>query len=229
MLADRALEKRWPDDTVPEVLVKPGVKVVQKFTSVTTIKQFDMSKLVRGADAYDSTEEYEFEAWCNDAQKLGLIGEYAYHPQAFTLCHKATYEKQVVMKTKTKRVEAFLMHPHEYTPDFKIRPTEKGWKFLLDRDLIVRLPAYSKATEDWLKDIYIDVKGGFSLYHDDKPFSINQKWVFKTYYIYIHKVVPLKWFKATWVPRAARYSPKKGKLRDKYLKCETFETIKEKL
>ena len=200
--------------------IKAAIATIEKSCNTVAIKSFEH---------FDSGEEHEFSEWCNDAQKLGLISEYSYHPQAFTLCHKATYEKQVVMKTKTKRVEAFLMHPHEYTPDFKIRPTEKGWKFLLDRDLVTRLPANNEAAKDWLKDIYVDVKGAFNRFHDDKPFSINQKWVFQTYYIYIHKVIPKKWFAKTWAPRAALYSPKKGKLRDCYRGTETIETIKEKL
>lgn len=176
---------------------------------------------------YDSNEEYEFHAWCNDALKLGLLSTVLYHPHPFVLSTKVEIDKEVKLKTKTKVVKAFLMHPHEYTPDFMLEITTAGERFLYDRRLTSR-GCLSNYPGPSLR-MYVDVKGGFSLYHDDKPFSINQKWVYAEHQVYMHKVVPKKWFAKTWVPEAALYSPKLHKLKDCYRGCETFKTIKEKL
>ena len=187
----------------------------------------EVKRIFTGLDNFDSSEEFEFHMWCNDALKLGLLSTVLYHPEPFVLSAKVEIDKEVKLKTKTKTVKAFLMHPHEYTPDFMLEITAKGERFLYDRRLTSR-GCLSNYPGPSLR-MYVDVKGGFSLYHDDKPFAMNQKWVYDKYKVYIHKVVPKKWFTKTWVPEAALYSPKKHKLKDCYRGCETFKTIKEKL
>lgn len=165
---------------------------------------------------FDSTEEMEFEAWCKDAFNLGMIADAVYHPPAFQLSPRQSVKKTVEMKKKSKIVDHFLFHPHEYTADFKLTLTEKGKEFLHDKGLYHTMN---------LNEMFVDVKGGFNIYNDDKPFSINQKWVFEKYGIFIHKVIPKKWFAKTWVPEVARRSPKKGIVRECYRNCATVESV----
>ncbi len=71
---------------------------------------------------------------------------------------------------------------------------------------------------------YIDIKGGFSKFHDATKFSMIQKIMWNMKNIYIYKIVPQQFFKKTWVPQEVRYTPKKKLLRKKY---KNFKTIKE--
>lgn len=193
----------------------------------TDLVTHEVKKLLQRT--YDSQEEHEFSSWCEEAQSLGLIYSAVYHPPAFQLSPKVTYKRLVKMKTKVKEADAFLFHPHEYTIDFILNLTEKGIEFLKSRKLMLWPPPHKLNGSLHVGLLHVDVKGGFSRFHDEKPFVINQKWVYDKYGIYVYKVIPKKWFAVTWVPAQARFSPKKGKLRDCYKNCETFETIKEQL
>jgi len=168
---------------------------------------------------FDSNEEREFEAWCKDAFNLGMLSDVVYHPPSFQLSPRQSIQKTVQMKSKTKLVDAFLFHPHEYTADFQLSLTEYGKGFLGERGLFLT-PCLNK--------MFVDVKGGFNIYNDDKSFSINQKWVFEKHGVFIYKIVPKKWFAKTWVPEMARRSPKKGIVRECYKNCQTIETINNK-
>lgn len=165
---------------------------------------------------FDSDEEKEFNAWCEDALSLGMLSEIIYHPQAFSLSPRQTVKTIVQMKTKAKVIDAFLLHPHEYTADFRLMLTEYGRQFLDEKGLLAACDS---------SQMFVDVKGGFNIYHDDKQFSINQKWVFREFGVYIHKIVPKKWFARTWVPKLALYSPKQRKFRECYRGCKTIESI----
>lgn len=190
---------------------------------VTADPAFGNTEPIRRAafETYDSAEEAEFDAWCQEAVQLGLASKVTYHPPSLELAPRQTYEKVVHMKTKTKRVDAFLLHPHSYTADFTLDLTEVGKVFLHGRGLL-----YTCHIDDIM---WIDVKGGFSPYHDEKQFVINQKWVYDKFEVYVHKVIPRKWFLKTWVPKMARTSPKKGKLRNCYAKCKVMDDIRKEL
>lgn len=163
----------------------------------------------------DSPEEHEFQAWCEEALTAGLLESFTYHPKPFQLSDKVEYKKTIKLKTKTKDTMAFLLHPHEYTPDFKIQLTEQGKTYFES----LGIPLLNDNI------MYVDVKGSFSRFHDAKSFAINQKWVMAKYGVYIHKIIPEKWFAKTWVPASARGSPKKGKLRSKYANLKTLEDL----
>jgi hypothetical protein len=60
-------------------------------------------------------------------------------------------------------------------------------------------------------EVWVDVKGGFSIYHDDKSFSINVKWVWSLHRVFINKVVPKKFFAQFWLPEKARWTKKTNK------------------
>lgn len=165
---------------------------------------------------FDSVEEMEFEAWCKDALSLGLASNVVYHPPAFQLSPRQSVQKTVQMKSKTKTVDHFLFHPHEYTADFKLTLTEDGKEFLHTEGVLhLMVP----------NEMFVDVKGGFNIYNDDKPFSINQKWVFEKYGVFIYKVIPKKWFLKTWVPEAARLTPKKRDIKECYKNCKTVDEV----
>jgi len=160
----------------------------------------------------DSQEEMDFHEWLLDAERAGLVRYIKYHPWPFGLSEKVSTMVEKKLKTKTSLVEKFLLHPHEYTPDFSFE-----W------DPVVKL-FFTNRILTW-----VDVKGGFGRHGDAKQFSINQKWVYQKHGIYINKVVPEKLFLKTWVPEACRYTPKKRDLIKKYANALTLNEYLNKI
>lgn len=158
---------------------------------------------------YDSKEEQDFAWWLEEAEKNNLAAAIVYQPDSFTLSNleKVYITKQ--LKTKNKLVVKNLLQPHIYTADFKF--------MLLDPIF----NSFFKCGHEL--PTYVDVKGTFQMYGGQRSFSINQKWVYKEFGIYVQKVIPEKLFKKTWVPERCRLSPVQKKPVKKYLECKSIE------
>lgn len=156
------------------------------------IRIHQKNRIVIDSKEMDSDEERDFYSWLLEAESVGLVANIEYHNRPLELSPRATTQETIQLKTKTKIVERFLLHPHQYTPDFIFSWAGGGCPF-------------AKTS----RFIWVDVKGSGSRFHDGKQFSINQKWVYDKYGIYINKVVPRKLFLKTWVPEACRYTPKR--------------------
>ena len=142
--------------------------------------------------SFDSVEEEWFSTWLGTAEKRGMVEGIIYHPSSFTLSPKQTIEEEVKLKTKTKIVDKFLLHPHRYTPDFAFYITAFINKY--DHGLI-----HCKKNI-----VFVDVKGvyaGGRHNNSSITFPISQKWVYAKFGIYINKVVPEKFFRNTFVPK----------------------------
>jgi len=154
---------------------------------------------------FKSDEEWFFYNWLLEAEKKNLIYGIIYQPKPFLLSNRAVCQYEKKLKTKTKLVEKFLFAKHSYTPDFCFRvrgPLKNSFihsKFL-EHDVAI-----------------VDVKGIFNKYGDPKQFSINQKWMYAKYGLYVEKIVPEKLFKKTWCPDICRYTPKKRQPVKKYI------------
>jgi hypothetical protein len=146
---------------------------------------------------FDSPEEREFYWWCEEAIDIGVIWSYEYHPEPIELSLPVKVGKRSLLRS------------HSYTPDY-----------LLYAEGTID-PFYPKTGL-----IYVDVKGGFSLYNNHREFSINQKWIYQKHGTYINKVVPEKFFKKMWVPEKARLTEKTQKVRKKYEECRTVEEFR---
>lgn len=145
---------------------------------------------------FASDEEYFFYWWLVEGENAKCISDIRYQPKTYELSPRQIrdYEKQ--LKTKTKIVERFIFQPHSYTPDFSFRVS-----FPVSECFI-----FSKYFGE--SEITVDVKGTFNMYGDPKQFSINQKWMYEKFKVYIEKIVPEKLFEKSWCPEVARYSPK---------------------
>lgn len=168
---------------------------------------------------FDSMEEVEFYMWLEEAKESGLVyTDIAYQPAKFSLAPRQSREELMQLKTKTKVVDKFLLHPHEYTADFSFELTANGCLANLPFEMHERGPY-----------VIVDIKGSFNQHGGDREFSINQKWVYEKFGVYVNKVVPEKLFKATWCPKEARLTPKTKQVKKKYAKCRTIEEfLKEK-
>ena len=156
--------------------------------------------------SFDSVEEEWFSVWLRTAEKRGMVEGIIYHPSSFTLSTKQTIEEEVKLKTKTKIVDRFLLHPHTYTPDFAFYITNFIQQY--NHGLV---PCKGNI-------VFVDVKGvyaGGRHNNSSVTFPISQKWVYVKFGIYINKVVPEKFFRKTFVPRELTIG-KSGKVLQKW-------------
>lgn len=174
--------------------------------------------MTMGRQDFDSGEEWQVFNWLQEAVAYGLVRDVVYQPKPFELAPRASVEVLKQMKTKTKKVDEFLFHPHKYTPDFSF---SCAYGYFSCAFRAIRVGLYQP-------NVIIDVKGGFNRFGDPKQFSINQKWVWDKFGIYVEKVVPEKLFKKTWVPSVCRLTPKKRQPVKKYIGVPTIDEFLEK-
>jgi len=163
----------------------------------------------------DSQEEADFKAWLEDANSIGLIeDDCLFHPPSFVLSKpvKRTFHKK--LKTKVKIVEKTILQGHNYQADYMFTPT---FSFFDKIDMMLSCDG----------SVWVDVKGIWTQNTSAQKFSVNRKWVYQKFGIYINKVVPEKLFKNTWCPESARLSPKMKQVRKKYAKCKTLKEYNE--
>jgi len=171
------------------------------------------SEIIYDGIHFDSNEEVDFYHWCLEAKKYKIISEFSYNTTEYNLSPKQTLTVTKQLKTKIKEIEKSLLNPHSYTPDFNIIAGER-WELMKNSKLI--------STHDNNTEYVIDVKGSFQLHDGSRSFSINCKWMYDKYGIYINKVVPEKFFKLTWLPEKCKLSPKKRQIRKKYIGVKTL-------
>ena len=158
---------------------------------------------------FASDEEFWVYCWLKEAEAHGLVSAIVYQPPPFLLCPRSSVTVRKELKTKTKMIDRFLFHPHEYTADFS---------FLVSS----RISPLFVAPEFTSEKVVIDVKGSFNMYGDPKQFSINQKWTWDKFGVYVEKIVPEKLFKKSWVPEVCRYTPVKRDPVKKYIRVKTI-------
>lgn len=164
-------------------------------------------------EMFDSDEELEFYCWLKESEKFGLITDIRHEPKTFELSDRATIRFKKHLKTKTKMVDKFILHPHVYTPDFD---------FFISND---KLRALNFFVPNIGGMMVVDVKGGFNKSGD--RFSVNQKWVWFKYGVYVQKIVPFTLFLKTWVPEVCRLTPKRREPALKYVGCKTITEFME--
>lgn len=163
---------------------------------------------------FDSNEELEFYHWCLEAKKYKIISDFKYNCESYQLSPKQTTIEVKQLKTKTKTIKKHLLYEHSYKPDFHLFKGER-WSIIESSHNLWSLHGYNN-------EFVIDVKGTFQQNDGSRSFSINQKWMFNRYHIYVNKVIPEKFFQLTWVPEKCKLSPKRKKLREKYKNIPTL-------
>ena len=163
---------------------------------------------------FDSKEELEFYHWCIEAKKYKIISDFKYNCESYQLSPKQTIDEERQLKTKTKIVSKHLFHEHIYTPDFHLFKGER-WGVIDKESKLI-------SSHDNKTEIVIDVKGTFQMHDGSRSFSINQKWMYEKYGIYVNKLIPEKFFKLTWVPESCKMTAKTKQIRKKYEKTQTI-------
>lgn len=58
-----------------------------------------------------------------------------------------------------------------------------------------------------------------------RSFSINQKWMYQRYKLYVYKLVPKKFFSKFGCPKASFYTAKTKKARKNFVGCKSIEQV----
>ena len=159
----------------------------------------------------DSCEEWDFIQWLCEAHSYGIIDDFQYQPRSFELFDSITYQ---TIDGKSRS----LFREHVYSPDFKIQfnPTKYA-------DLAKEFKVSFDEAQKQQVDVVIDTKGTFASNDGGRSFSINQKWVYAKYKVYVHKLVPKVFFEKFGVPENCKLTAKTKKPRKAF---EGFKDIK---
>jgi hypothetical protein len=143
------------------------------------------------------------------------------------------------MTTKDKKMESTLLHPHIYSPDFKVIWNIKAWKkFYLDindgkckLDLVPFINNIDNNGEDI--GSFIEIKPSFNMNNMTRLFSINQKWMWQEHRIYVQKIIPIGknncLFDKTFVPQKAMLTPKTKKTKSYKFKVKSLNEYIERM
>jgi len=164
-----------------------------------------------------------FAQWLSDIQThLHLPITYIYEPFTTTILEPKYYQKAIKQKTKTKIVKRTLHQGLDYTPDFIIHIPFRDFhvfESLFKPPSINNQPSIKGRYRVW-----VDVKGTFGKYNDDKYFSALRKIVYEVRGIWIEKIVPIQLFKRTFCPEKYRWmmNRKKPTLSKMGRECQTL-------
>lgn len=154
-----------------------------------------------------SREEEVFAFWCMEAIEAGLVDTAVYQPVTWELVPAVSLKQETQLKTKTTEVDRHLFRSATYTPDFKVRLTQKGVNLLVTAIDPLQLTDEFQET----REMYVDTKGSFTVQHAQKQvFELSRKMVYNLYGIWVLKVIPWAaksqcFFKLTWCPEACRW------------------------
>ena len=180
-------------------------------------------------DDVKSDEEWQMVLWLRDAVGAYLVHGWEYEPQSFVLFPPEKYTEIVHLKTKSKIVERTLHQGASYTPDFAVRFTEDGKRFLLCDSL---KKSFATAIGE-APEIYIDIKGAFNPNDQPRYFSVIQKAVYHIHGIWVSRVVPFHKTKAkakglfveTFAPEKVRWKLNGRELNHVGRSCVTVQQI----
>jgi hypothetical protein len=196
---------------------------------------------------FDSDGELYCYHFLTELKEAGYIDSFSYQPKSFNLSDKVQYPYVETKKLKTKEVvtkkQGTLLNAHEYTTDFKVIwiPKAKGIFYYTDEDelklnnipFIANHPSLSNHVKNeffeyFLDTSYIEIKPGFDKNGMTRLFTVNQKWVYQKYGIYVQKITPIDnkkscLFKETFVPEKCLYTTKTKKLKSYKFKVRTLK------
>lgn len=160
----------------------------------------------------DSLEEVEVFEWLLEAMKLGIVVDFEYQPSSYVLFEGAKYKD-------SKGKERCLFRDHIYSPDFSITFDVSNVR-LLDEFKLPVIDDNRKTAK-----IVVDVKGAFMTNGSGRSFSLNQKWVFQKYGIYVYKLVPKEFFRKFGITESLMYTKKIRKPSSKYRGFPKIEEV----
>jgi hypothetical protein len=177
-----------------------------KLAGKNSRRQLSAEDTVHGAVlSVDSQEEVDFVNWACEAHRLSVIQDFQYQPPPFGLFEAVWYDDQAGK-------QRCLFREHVYTPDFIVQFDPQAWPQLAKEFKVPlsasRLPSVSA---------YLDVKGTFAQHDGGRAFSLNQKWTWQKFGVYVSKVVPKAFCRKFGVAAASMKSRLTGKVRKMFI------------
>lgn len=173
----------------------------------------------------NSEEEYHFVLWLIELFKTGFINHWHYEPKKYTLNEPKSYFFYKKMKTKVK-LEEKKVFQYSYTPDFFFSAEPKFTRIFNHQLSCVNGMSYDIDSKFGTLFI-VDTKGSGSASKNRAntsaiTFGIKQVMLFTQHGHYVNKVVPVKLFEKTFVPRHIAFDKRRKAvmIKDIYKKCE---------
>jgi hypothetical protein len=182
---------------------------------------------------FDSREEVWFAMWCHELKEAGYIKYWTKVTEPLSILEplEIEYIKKTQLKTKVKHENKTftLLKGLEYTPDFYIQWTLKGFKtFVSSMDEDVKPDSWffagpCKPGSPLPSFIgYIEVKPSFDQHGKTARFSIMQKIIWNTKEIFVDLIIVEDLFKGTFIPKEVmpefkyKKAPRTGQWKVKY-------------
>jgi hypothetical protein len=176
------------------------------------------SKIIFDNIEFDSEGELLCYHYLTELKNNGYVDNFIPQPESFTLSDKIEYIYINTTKNREITTSATLIHPHVYTSDFKVLWNIKAKNvFYLNLEDKVKLNNIPFIAQNNIS--YLEIKpGNFDFNNMTRIFSINSKWVYSKYGIYVQKITPTSnkkncLFAETFVPQLALYTAKTKKLK----------------
>ncbi len=148
---------------------------------------------------FKSDEEKYFYWWLKELIDRKLVTSFIYQPKPFILSTPVNLPYQKALVTKVKTIDVTLLQEHQYQADFMFfwNPDIsdiQGKIFIgLDHTLSTsfkHIPLIANFSKK--KNCYysiIDTKGTYNQHNAWRMFSIEQKWVYQNFKIYVQKII----------------------------------------
>lgn len=163
---------------------------------------------------FDSDMELWFSWWLNELVEAGYVIDYT-DAKTYLLSEKLDYQYLDKKKTKSILKEQSLIQQHVYTPDFDIRWHKSALGIFInppitalelnDNSVVCRNTQLNKLDKDlFIKSgdaMLVETKGGYSKFGGLKENSINRKWLFARYRIFVNLVKVPDIFAKTFTPK----------------------------
>lgn len=192
----------------------------------------DTTKKKNDSSEFDSRDEIYFSWYLEELKQAGYINGYVRDVAGFQLSDTVKFSWIKEMKTKEKEQSYTLLHGHVYTPDFVVFWNEKargvffveqGYKAEAREKCMFLAQKYNNKLCS-----YIEIKPSFDMQNMTRLFSVNQKWVYDKYKVFIQKITPASrdakcWFAKTFTPKRFLTTDKSDKLRTIKFNVTTLE------
>lgn len=202
--------------TLPRIMISPALDILNNYFSFELL---DCS--------FESDEEKYFTWMLEELKEAGYVIEWGRPNNSFFLSQQIKYTKETKRKTLSNKIEEReLLAQHVYTPDYVIIWDVKAvdlFVHVLELSEIVTCPFYGHYDASGYVYSIIEIKPVFDRHNMTREFTINKKWVYQTYGVYIDLIkVPLI-FKQFFLPKHYLFTDKNKVPRKINFKFKTFK------
>ena len=166
----------------------------------------------------DSIGEIHFLYYIEELIEAGYVKNVA-RGNTYELSTKLVNPYTIALKTKSKEYLQTILQPHEYSYDFTVEWTELGLKYFCNKSN-TKWENYFFITSKSIS--YIECKPEFDYNNMTRLVTLNVKWMWQKYGMFIQVVKNEQLFKETFTPKIL-LTTKTGIARKLKYKAKTLE------